>query len=84
MEEEIEIEDFEENSVDPFNSAESDIDDSDSENEYPANRIVDFLCSIYYALFIDHTYKLYGIIYSCIYSIFTDFLKKTHSILGSI
>ena len=41
MNEEIDNDpDFEENSIDPFNSDESEIDDSDHENDPPLDRIV--------------------------------------------
>ena len=40
MEEENDFENFEDNSIDPFDSSESDIDDSDSETEFPADRMV--------------------------------------------
>ena len=40
MEEENDFENFEDNSIDPFNSSESEIDDSDSETEFPADRMV--------------------------------------------
>ena len=43
MEEENDFENFEDNSIDPFNSSESEIDDSDSDTEFLADRMVAFL-----------------------------------------
>ena len=42
MDDENDFEDFEDDSVDPFASSESEIDDSDVENDLPAERIVEF------------------------------------------
>ena len=43
MDEEIDFEDYEDDSVDPFASSDSEIDDSDAENDLPAERIVEFI-----------------------------------------
>ena len=42
MDDENDFEDFEDDSVDLFDSSESEIDDSDVENDLPAERIVEF------------------------------------------
>ena len=53
MEDEINNDpDFEQNSVDPFDSGESDIDDSGPEDGPPIQRIVDILSSFGFECFI--------------------------------
>ena len=42
MNDENDLDDYEPVSVDPFDSSESEIDDSDIENDLPAERIVEF------------------------------------------
>ena len=81
MNEEIDNDpDFEENSIDPFNSDESEIDDSDHENDPPVERIV---AHIFY-LNRRHLFLMVIIVFSPKHQHFKDFSTKIHFRHGQI
>ena len=82
MDEEINIDpDLEENSIDPFNSDESEIDDSGPEDDPPVQRMVDLLL---YEIFVKSILLPKIIFFTIIIQRSKDDLMKIHLHHGQI